>query len=622
MLLSMQAKRLEDFNREYLALHVKKEDLFWSTYMGVDDHSEALQTAENELKSYCSDPLRFQEIRAALKELDAAGNSGVDVENERRGLEGWLAFFDAQGIESELGRKLQAELVQLESELFSKRAKVRLSFRDSQGIEQEGSTNVMATHISTSRDENVRKTAHQALLSLEQWVLNHGFIELVRKRNEFSRALGFANYFEYKIKKLEGMTTPELFLILDDFEKRTREPCRELLNRLKKEKGEASILAHNLRFSIAGDVNNQADPYFPFEKSLETWVRSFARLGIRFRGATLSLDLLDRKGKYENGFMHGPQPCFYDRGRWQPARINFTSNATPSQIGSGRSGLITLFHEGGHAAHFSNITLNAPCFSQEFPPTSMAFAETQSMFCDSLIQDADWLKLYAQSHEGESIPDSLIRLMITHEHPSRAFQERSILVVPYFEYALYSMDEAELSPERVTELARRKEQEILGIQCSPRPLLAIPHLLGGDGACSYQGYLLAHMAVYQTRAYFLKKYGYITDNPQVGPELEKAYWNPGNQIRHSDAVYGLTGESLSGRALAEYCNVQVEALWVESEKKIRAALARSSSSRSSEMNLDARIRIVHGAQEITNNESSMQKMVSDFQEWIKKQRLS
>lgn len=620
----MLTKTLDHFNREYVALHVKKEDLFWDTYMGIEKNPEPLEIAERAIKAYVSDPIRFQEVREALAALQAQGPLGElhlrelneEQLKERQGLEGWLAFFQANGIESELGRKLQSEIVQLESDLFGKRSKVRLTYRDQSGVEHEGSTNVMSTNISTSHDEWIRKSSHEALLTLERWVLNNGFLNLVRKRNEFARALGYKNYFEYKVQKLEGLSVSELFQILDDFEVRTRKKCFSLLNTLTQTKGISAIFPHNLKYSIAGDVNHQVDPFFPFQKSLETWVKSFARLGIGFRGALLTLDLLDRKGKYENGFMHAPQPCFFNQGRWQPARINFTSNATPNQIGSGRSGLITLFHEGGHAAHFSNITLNAPCFSQEFPPTSMAFAETQSMFCDSLVQDADWLKLYAKNLDGQSISDDLIRLMVTSEHPSRAFQERSILVVPYFEHALYSMNDENLNADEVIALARQKEREILGVECSPRPLLAIPHLLGGDGACSYQGYLLAHMAVYQTREHFIKKYGYLVDHPKIGTEIEKAYWNPGNSIRHSDAVQSLTGASLSGRALADFCNLEVEELWSLSEKRIKDALKRDQSMTSSEIDLDARIRIVNGAEAIANNEESYSKMFVNFENWI------
>ena len=46
------------------------------------------------------------------------------------------------------------------------------------------------------------------------------------------------------------------------------------------------------------------DPYMPFEDAVDVWARTFAALGIRYRGATMNLDLLDREMKYSNGFCH------------------------------------------------------------------------------------------------------------------------------------------------------------------------------------------------------------------------------------------------------------------------------------------------------------------------------
>ena len=136
----------------------------------------------------------------------------------------------------------------------------------------------------------------------------------------------------------------------------------------------------------------------PFGLALRRWIESFRRLGIQFRGATMQLDLLERPGKYQNGFCHGPVPSWINEtGRWIPAAINFTAEAKPDQVGSGLRAINTLFHEGGHAAHFANVVQNSPCFSQEYAPTSMAYAETQSMFCDSLLSDADWLMRYARN---------------------------------------------------------------------------------------------------------------------------------------------------------------------------------------------------------------------------------
>jgi len=59
----------------------------------------------------------------------------------------------------------------------------------------------------------------------------------------------------------------------------------------------------------------------------------------------MRLDLLERHGKYNNGFCHQPVPCHYIKGKKQTGETNFTCNAIPSQIGSGERTGVTLFHE-------------------------------------------------------------------------------------------------------------------------------------------------------------------------------------------------------------------------------------------------------------------------------------
>eukprot|EP00798_Chlamydomonas_sp_ICE-L_P006885 gene6885-30860_t len=51
-----------------------------------------------------------------------------------------------------------------------------------------------------------------------------------------------------------------------------------------------------------------------------------------------------------------------------------------TQVGSGKTALVTLLHEGGHAAHFANIDQGSPFFGQERAPFIVATAENQSMF--------------------------------------------------------------------------------------------------------------------------------------------------------------------------------------------------------------------------------------------------
>lgn len=604
----------DQLNEDYMAVHGAKETLFWTTYMGTSDDHAGFAAAEKRYKQFVSDSARLEAVRRHLAAAEAAPD-GPGKEALVHGLTGWRQFFECNVIEKANAQKLGADLIEMESELFARRKTLTLTHIDESGQRVPASLSSASANLLANPDAEARRSSHQALLELEEWVLTHGFLELVRQRNRFARAMGADNFFDYKLFKEEGLTATALFKILDDFEARTRATQEKGYTLLRERWGEDALEPHNLRFAIGGDVSRQLDPYLPFAQSLRRWVRSFGRLGIDFRGATLTLDLLDRQGKYENGFMHGPRPCYYQGETWHSAVINFTSLARPDQVGSGAMGLHTLFHEGGHAAHFANITQNAPCFSQEFPPTSMAYAETQSMFCDSLIDDADWLKAYARNTAGETLPDGLIRAKLEATQPFRAYGERSILVVPYFERALYRLPDEALSADSVRDLARRTENKILALDTSPRPLLAIPHLLNQESACAYHGYLLAHMAVYQTRAYLEEKLGYLSDHPDVGPLLSRHYWGPGNSVSHQDTIRALTGQAFSAAPLATVCNQSVAEAWQAAQAKIEAQSKRPHGD-TAPPPLNADIRVVHGSDTIADNRVSDEQMCADFEAWI------
>ncbi|MGU5598926.1 M3 family metallopeptidase [Aeromonas caviae] len=604
---SIARNYLNQLNADYLQVHRRKEDLFWSTYMGTSDDQAGFTAAEQAYKAFCADPDRLpvlREMHAQAEEADL-----------RRGLGGWIAFFECNVIEDPGASALMDELVAAEADLFTRRKGLKLTLLDEQGRQVPGSLPAASTALAASCDEAVRQSALAMFQTLEQWVVDNGYLAIVALRNRFARAMGYRDYFDYKVHKNEQMSPEQLFAILDDFIARTDARLHQSLAELKAAKGEAALLPQNLRYSVSGDVTRQLDPYVPFSRALKDWVESFRRLGIQYRGATLTLDLLTREGKYENGFCHGPVPSFWQDGEWVPAVVNFTSLANPAQVGSGWSGLNTLFHEGGHAAHFANVTGNAPCFSQEFPPTSMAYAETQSMFCDSLLDDADWLKRYARNAAGEPIPDALIQAMIEARQPFRAFNERQIALVAYFERDLYAMDEAERTPAAVLALARKWERKILGVE-SPRPLLAIPHLLNQESACAYHGYLLALMAVEQTRAYFLRRDGYLTDNPRIGPDLAAHYWGPGNGMTHDETLQSLTGEGFSAVPLAEACNRSAAEAWQQAQACMAAARQRPPAGEGTP--LDAHIRVVHGAELIADNSESEARMLAEFEAWIRR----
>jgi len=604
----------DELNGVYNAVHKTKEDLFWATYMATSDDQAGFARAERAYKDFISDPNRLRDTREHLAHLQPLPASG-ERDALLHGLKGWLGVFEANIIDNEDGHALMREIIDAEAAIFASKRKFQPRHLNEQGESEVASLSMLATNQATNPIEERRRTSFDAFHEIERWVLENGFLELVTLRNRFARALGFDNYFELKLRKNERMTPTALMTILDDFLVRTEAANARGLGDVRAQHGEIAVEPWNLRFFTTGDVVRQMDEYMPFGAALRRWIESFRRLGIQFRDATLQLDLLERAGKYQNGFCHSPVPAWFDEhGRWVPSHINFTSEAKPDQVGSGVRAITTLFHEGGHAAHFANVLQNSPCFSQEYAPTSMAYAETQSMFCDSLLNDADWLVRYARNARGETIPLQVLRDRITTSQVIRAFDERSIAVVPYFEAALYRLADSDLTAAAVLNLARATELRVLGME-SPRPLLAIPHLLNQESAASYQGYLLAHMAVYQTRAFFMREHGYLTDNPAIGPALAAHYWAPGNSVDHETTLRSLTGEGFSARYLAETCNRTAEEAWKDAELMIEAATARDYPATSSP-DLHAHIRVVHGSAVLADSSDGESAMCARFESWI------
>ena len=603
---------LQELNNRYITLHTAKEKAFWIEKMGLSGHEDAnFEEKEIALQEFCSSSENLRKVR---EELAADTNLS---ETEEVALQGWERFFSANQIEGEEAQKKAREIVALEGKLQRQRGNMELGYTDpDSGQFVEASSVALALKIRTANEEEMRKAAFEGLRSIEPFVLEHGFLEIVTKRNELARLIGYADYYDWKVSINEGFGKERLFEILDDLEEKTSEACRRSVEKLKEEKGEAAAEPWNFAFYTSGDITAEIDPYFPFGESFNRWGKSFAALGISYAGATMQLDLVDRKGKYSNGFMHGPYPAWQENGTFHPAHINFTANAVPGQVGSGQRASETFFHEGGHAAHFSNIRMPAPCFAQEFAPTSVAFAETQSMFLDSLLKDPDWMIRYAKNAEGESIPKELILKNAVKENQYRAWRLRSMLAVSYAEKALYEMTQEELTPENVLSTFRMIEQEMLMMPAGPRPLLSIPHLLAGESSAYYHGYILAEMAVYQTRDYFMKKYGYLTDNPQIGPELKRTYWQPGNSKTFLEFVEELTGEPFSARATAELVNTSPEDVRAEAEKMMEkeASIPRHEGP----VNLDATIAVVHGDKVIasTENGSSFEEVGEEFKEWV------
>ena len=594
-------------SNEYQDLHIAKEDAFWTAYMGLSDDADAarndLDAREKALSAWLQDPDRLADARTALE--------SVTEDTERTAIEGWVHMLESHCIDSAEGRALAAEIIDLEGALARKRAEMNLGYTDPTSGEFVACSSVkLGTILGADADEGMRKAAWEGIRAIEPYVLENGYLEVIRARNRLGRMLGGEDYYDWKVRRVEGMSKREIFTLLDELMDKTVVRHEQTLTEMEPH----DRTPWNFRYAIAGDVTKEMDPFFPFSRSLERWGKSFAALGVKYAGATMVLDLLDRKGKYENGFCHGPVPSWREEGTWHPARIQFTANAIPGMVGSGKRATETLFHEGGHAAHFANVDMPAPCFSQEFAPTSVAFAEVQSMFLDSILNDADWQTRYARTKEGEPIPFELIEKGLHARQRGAASGLRAMCAICYAERAIYEIPNDELTAERVLEEIRAVENRLLGMDAG-RPALSVPHLLAGESSAYYHGYVLALMGVEQTRRYFKQRDGHLMDNPKIGPDLARVYWRPGNSISFPQFIENMTGDTVAADALARAAARTGD----EAVAQARQAVDRASSIPrfEGEVALEGTVTIAHGNETIAStNDEPFAEVCARFETWI------
>lgn len=74
---SIARNYLNQLNADYLQVHRRKEDLFWSTYMGTSDDQAGFTAAEQAYKAFCADPARLPVLRQMQAQPRRPSSSAV-----------------------------------------------------------------------------------------------------------------------------------------------------------------------------------------------------------------------------------------------------------------------------------------------------------------------------------------------------------------------------------------------------------------------------------------------------------------------------------------------------------------------------------------------------------------
>jgi oligoendopeptidase F len=605
---AFEMEQVEEFlaslNQLNLKLHKRFEDLYWVSHMGDHSVDRKFAAAQAERDAFRANPKYPEKISEFLKKVSP---------NSKKRLQNWLLYFSCYQMPKNT-LVITDQIAKLENKIQQKR--IRLAKQKEGYVDPYTKKFIKASALQLSfitainPDEKVRKAAFEAREKLATLFIKE-YIQLIGLRNKFAQTLGYDDFYAYKLGRDERMTKKELFGLFSKIYSKTKYAFADVRALEKTMPGLRK--PWNFNYLMAGDFRKEEDPYFQFSEALILWGKSFVALGIDFRGGKLTLDLLDRPGKWNNGFCQGSKLVNYKKTKRQPGSANFTCTLVLGQIGAGWEGYHTLFHEGGHAAHFLNMDQTENCLNSEYPPATSPWAEAQSMFLDSVFSSTEWRTRYAKNKKGQAYPFSIFERKVRKLHALSPLDLHSVMMVSNFERSIY--EAKNLTTKEVIKIAKRVYRKYTDRSFDSVSLLNVPHIYQTESSASYHGYGLAMLAVNQWRAYFYKKYGYIVDNKNIGKEITKV-WVLGSSKTFKEYVKIATGKELSADAWLEAATSSIQKVLTKAKKRI--ARMQKVKKYSGKINLNASVVLVDGKNKIADNSKGFEAMAKSYALWLNK----
>ncbi|MGE0492945.1 MAG: M3 family metallopeptidase [Vulcanimicrobiota bacterium] len=577
---------LSRLHRRLGHLYHERERLYWRARMGLDEKN-GWARAQVALQRFISSPSLYRRLQQ------------LEARRSQPEWQSWLRLFARHQLNSPEAARLRDEIIEQEAEIGQARQGLQFSVYDiEKGDYRPVTRSELGTLLTTHPDSQQRQRAYQALVQLEQRMLELGLLELIKKRNRLARLEGHSDFYAWTVARAENWTMERTFAPLEALAECIAPAVDVHLKGLEAEHGPGSRDPWNCIYLRRCQERHELDPYFPIQPALRRWLTCFAGLGIDFHQANLTLDLMERAGKYEGGFFHAPALATAS----SPADIHFAC-AGSFELGGGLPAHEVLFHEGGHAAHVAHKEVSTPYFFHEFP-TSVVHTEAQATFTESLLWDAAW------RHRFAGVPLDLLEGITFREQAWRAWDVSASLTVPFGERLLYQTPEDQLVPEQLLPRLRQVERRHQGLSAGTQPLLTVIHLIDTESSAYCHAYPLAEMAAFQVRAFFFERDGQLLDNQGVGPELRRHFWEPNKPFE--EMLTGLTGRGLDCAALAHECTTDPLQTWRQAQAQLRHL--RDQPLASLEAGLQARYRLVDGSQLFYEGDEAEQ-LCSIFERW-------
>ncbi|MHC0037690.1 M2 family metallopeptidase [Pseudoneobacillus sp. C159] len=499
------------------------EAVWMAQTTGDPEWANKLSEAETKLSLLFSQKDLYEKTKQYLEEDDL-------TELERRQL---LLFMNTMK-ENQLPEELIADLSKRSSDL-------NLLFNtftpEVDGLQY--SANDIREILMNSDDHELRKKVWYASKEVGK-VIEKDLIELIKKRNEAARLLGYENHYQMSYD-LQELDQAEVFSIFQDLIKETDSAYRsmkmELDERLASKFG---IAVSDIRpwhyvdpfFQEAppSDETN-FDPFFVEKDILQMTTETFQAMGITIDDLYEKSDLFPREKKNPTAF------CI-DIDRESDVRVlcNLKEDSYWME---------TNLHEFGHAAYFKYVDSELPFILRNCSHTLTT--EAIAMMFGKMGKDPRWLRQFLKMDEKvllERTPE-LHKL----QKLAMLISARWIITFVFFEKELYENPDQDLNIlwwKTVNEI-----QLVTPPDSTDQPDWAAKiHFTLAP--VYYQNYLLGELMAAQLLRYIENSISPEIFTQATGDMLIHQYFKPGARYNWNEKIQRITGEKLNPNHFCYY----------------------------------------------------------------------
>jgi hypothetical protein len=205
-------KLLNQLNSDYFKLHKNYEELYWISYMGDHSVNKKLNQSLREKEAFINNKDYCGQIKKLIKTASTRNKERLQI---------WLDFFE-QHQESPEAAAIKDKAHRLELHILSGQAQQKEGYEDPYTKKFVSASLVkMRTMIRTNPDEKIRKACFVAQEKLAENFIKE-YIEMINLRNRYTRALGFSDFYDFKVQREDGMTKKELFSLFDSIYEKTK----------------------------------------------------------------------------------------------------------------------------------------------------------------------------------------------------------------------------------------------------------------------------------------------------------------------------------------------------------------------------------------------------------------